>query len=390
MEARPPARAADLLRRVSVLRSSLRASLVPLLDRASARIDADLPLVESALGRLDPILSLRGIRARVVEVRDETHDVKTFVLRPNARFGTFRPGSYVTLRLKIDGKLVQRSYSLSSAPGVGAGDGLIAITVKRVQGGHVSNWLADNLRAGDVLELGPAEGQFVLPTELPKRLLMLSAGSGITPVMSMLRQLDHVDAACEVDFVHFARSPRDLIFRDELTRIAARRPNVRLHFCVEESDDVFQGDVGRFSAELLARIAPQFKTLDTFLCGPAGFMKAVMQTLEAHEADLGKLRYERFNVELDPSQFLSHVQVVQFLRSGTQSLSREARTILDEAEQLGVRIESGCRSGNCGTCACLKKSGVVVDITTGRASGDGPETIYPCISVPRGTVAVEL
>ena len=107
-----------------------------------------------------PPLSLRAVRARVVSVHDETHDTKTYWLRPNARFGSFRPGSYVTLQLRIAGLATQRSYSLSSAP---RADGLVSITVKRVPGGRVSNWLADHVRAGDVLELSAALGQFVLP-----------------------------------------------------------------------------------------------------------------------------------------------------------------------------------------------------------------------------------
>jgi hypothetical protein len=175
---------------------------VPWLDRASAQLEVDLPLLEAALGKVDRTLSLREIRARVLEVRDETHDVKTFVLRPNARFPAYRPGSYVTLRLSIAGRALERSYSLSSAP---AQDGLIAFTVKRVPGGLASNWISDNVRAGDVLALSAPAGQFVLPRELPSKLVMISAGSGITPVMSMLRQLVAERAATQIVFMHFAR-----------------------------------------------------------------------------------------------------------------------------------------------------------------------------------------
>jgi stearoyl-CoA 9-desaturase NADPH oxidoreductase len=364
---------------------------LPLIDRASLRVTADLPLLESALAKLDPTLSLRTVRARVVSVIDETHDVKTYVLRPNARFGTYRPGSYVTLRLPIDGRVVQRSYSLSSAPTAGRTDGLIAITVKRVPGGHVSNWLADTLRPGYVLELSAPQGQFVLPATLPTRMLMLSAGSGITPVMSMLRQL--VAAAAperELVFLHFARSPRDLIFRRELEALAARTPNLRLVFCVEEADASWSDARGRFSQALLEQVAPDFREMHTFLCGPSAFMQNVMQTYERAEADLSRLRYERFNVEFDASTFLEHTQIVRFARSGGQSISNRPRTILEEAEGMGVPIESGCRAGNCGTCRCRKISGVVVDITTGLASSADEGFIYPCVSVARGTVEIDL
>jgi ferredoxin-NADP reductase len=386
----------ELTRQLSQLSTAVRAEVlgraVPRLDRASARVTRDLPLVEAALARLDPTLSLRAVRARVVAVSDETHDTKTYWLRPNARFGSYLPGSYVTLRLVIDGLPVTRTYSLSSAP---RSDGLISITVKRVAGGRVSNWLADTIRPGAVLELSAPQGKFVLPAELPPRLLMLSAGSGITPVMSCLRQLVADKSRCEITFLHFARSPRDIIFRQELERIASENPNVKLVLCVEadgvnHAEPAWNGARGRFSESLLAEAADDFRTIDTYLCGPEPFMQAVMQTFERANADLAKLRYERFNVAFDASMFLEHAHVLRFLRSGTESISNRPRTILEEAESAGLRVESGCRAGNCGTCRCRKKSGVVVDINTGVASSADEQFIFPCVSVARGTVEIEL
>jgi ferredoxin-NADP reductase len=382
--------AADLSSKIGQLPVALRAlarRALPLLDRASAQLELDLPLLEAALGKLDRTLSLRQIRARVLEVRDETHDVKTFVLRPNARFPAYRPGSYVTLQLSIAGRALERSYSLSSTP---TQDGLIAFTVKRVPGGLVSNWISDNLRAGDVLTLSAPAGQFVLPHELPPKLVMISAGSGITPVMSMLRQLLAERATTQIVFMHFARTPRDLIFHDELVRLASSAPNVQLTLCVEQAGPAWTAARGRFSQALLESVAPDFRALQTYLCGPSGFMRSVMQTLEQAGADLSKLRYERFNTELDVTQFLGHTQLIRFLRSGAESLSSRPRTILEEAESLGVPIESGCRAGNCGTCRCLKRSGTVVDVITGRESSGAEEFIYPCISVARGTVELDL
>lgn len=364
----------------------VRARAAAQVDRFTRGLTVDAPLLEGALRKLDGTLSLRSIRARVVEVREETHDVKTFVLRPNARFRAYQPGSYVNLKLRIDGKPVQRSYSLSSAP---SRDGLIAITVKRVAGGLVSNWLADHVKPGFVLSLSAPAGQFVLPSERPSELLMLSAGSGITPVMSMLRQLITEDER-PITFVHFARTPSDIIFHQELLRIAEYAPHVKLVFCVEQGDASWQGHAGRFSSALLAEVAPNFRELDTFMCGPSGFMKAVVQTLEESGAELSRLRYERFAAEFDPSDFVGHGQLVRFAKSGGESMSSTPRTILDEAERLGITVEWGCRAGNCGTCRCKKMSGVVTDITTGVESGAGEEFIFPCVSIPRGAVEVEL
>lgn len=362
--------------------------LVPVVDRATARVQLNVPLLDAALARIEPTLSLHSVRAELVAIADETADTKTYWLRPNARFGSFRPGAFVNVRLPIDGRVVERSYSLSSAP---RADGLVSITVKRVPGGRCSNHLADHARVGQVLELSAPQGRFLLPEVTPPSLLMLSAGSGITPVMSMLRQLVAQNTRAEIVFMHFARTPHDVIFRAELAEIARSHANIKVVLCVEHAGDrAWDGAIGRFRESLLREHAPRFRELDTFLCGPSGFMQAVMSCFEHADADLSKLRYERFNVELDASRFLSHAQVIRFVRSGTESVSNRPRTILEEAERVGLQVESGCRAGNCGTCRCRKKSGVVVDVITGIESSAHEELIYPCVSVARGTVEVEL
>jgi ferredoxin-NADP reductase len=357
------------------------------IDRASSRVNADVPALETVLGRLDSTLSLRRILARVVEVREETHDVNTYVLKPNARFGTYRPGAYVTVHVTIDGRAVQRAYSLSSPPG---DDGLISITVKRVPGGVVSNHLARGLAKGDVLELGAPCGQFVLGSESKAPLLMISAGSGITPVMSMLRHLVRQGSNTEITFLHFARTPKDLIFGQELAAIAERAPRVKVVLCVEDADETWTGHRGRFSRSLLEATLPGFVDAETYLCGPSGFMRTVMQALEEAGADFSKLRYERFNSEFDASAFLEHSRVIRFTRSGVESLSNRPLTVLQEAEARGLKVATGCRAGTCGTCRCKKRKGVVFNTATGAFSGDGEEMIAPCVSVAQGTIEVEL
>ncbi len=178
------------------------------------------------MGELDPVRSLGELRARVVEVIEETRDTKTFVLRPNAAWRGHRAGQYTSVEAEIDGVRVRRCYSISSAPS----EALVSITVKRVADGRVSTWLHENVRAGHILGLGAPAGDFALPSPTPDKLLLLSGGSGITPVMSMLRDLALRDAIEDLVFVHHARSHAEVIFGEELADLAARhsRPAPRL------------------------------------------------------------------------------------------------------------------------------------------------------------------
>jgi ferredoxin-NADP reductase len=195
--------------------------------------------LEFWLGEVNARWSVRETRARVVTVVNETRDVKTFVLRPNAGWRGHRAGQYATVEVEIAGVRVRRCYSMSSAPA----DPLVSFTVKRAQGGKVSRWLHDRVRAGDVLRLGPASGDFVLPEPAPARLLLLSGGSGITPVMSILRDLAARGAVGDVVMLHYARSRADVIFGRELASLAASHPGLRVVFGLD--DAAARGPAGR-------------------------------------------------------------------------------------------------------------------------------------------------
>lgn len=331
------------------------------------------------LGELRPTWSRRNIRARVVQVIDETPDTRTFVLRPNRQWPGHRAGQHTLIEVEIDGVRLRRPYSLSSAPA----DRLPAITVKRIPGGRVSGWLHDRVRPGHVIGLSPPAGEFVLPDPAPDPLLLYSGGSGITPVMSILRDLAARDAVRDVVFVHHARSRRDVIFGRTLGALAARHPGLRL---LVRLDD--QG--GGFDEGELARLVPDFAARQTYLCGPPGLMERAERAWDSAGA-AARLRRERFvAVGAVPPPPAGAVDArIQLARSG-RSFAATAGTLLEQLEQAGERPASGCRMGICLSCRCRKHRGSVRNLLTGAVSSIPDEDIQLCISAPCSDVELGL
>ncbi|WP_210546199.1 ferredoxin reductase [Rhodoferax sp. PAMC 29310] len=344
-----------------------------------------LSAVEDTLRSLHPMLSLTEVRAQVVRIVDETADTKTFVLQPNAlwhgRHGEHGPraGQFVQLRLEINGRRVERIYSLSSRPGAR----LLAVTVKRQAGGLVSPHLHEHLKVGDVITIGQADGDFTLPTLLPAKMLLLSAGSGITPVMSMLRDLKARNYQGDVVFMHVCRNPAEFIFAKELLSTANRFPalSLLLHF-----DD----SVGRFTPDSLQSAVPDLGERATWMCGPSGFMDAV----EGHWATnnlTAPLKSERFvAIPMLPTTSPGTPVTVMLALSGEQFVTSGNAPLLEQAEKAGLSPKHGCRIGICRSCQCTKKSGTVENLQTGELSSMPNEQIRLCISVARTDLSLDL
>jgi ferredoxin-NADP reductase len=342
-----------------------------------------LSAIEQSLQALHPLLSFTEVRARVVKVVNETALTKTFVLQPNALWEGARAGQFVRIRQEIAGRRVERVYSLSSRPGARR----IAFTVKRQSGGQVSNHLHDHLKVGDVLTISQAMGEFVLPDTvpnlLPAKMLLLSAGSGITPVMSMLRGLNALGYTGDVAFVHICRAPDDLIFANALKDLAARWPGLRVVLHFDESE-------GRFTTDTLQHLVPDLQDRSTWLCGPSGLMDAVHQLW----LDLGvaaPLQSERFvaYVPLPASATGTPVQV-RLAASQQGFTTQGSAPLLVQAEQAGLTPKHGCRIGICRSCQCIKASGTVENLQTGEISSAPNELIRLCITAARSDVTLDL
>jgi stearoyl-CoA 9-desaturase NADPH oxidoreductase len=264
-----------------------------------------------------------------------------------------------------------------------AGARRIAFTVKRQPGGVMSNHLHDHLRAGDVLTISQAMGEFVLPDVLPANILLLSGGSGITPVMAMLRDLQARHYAGSVVFVHVCRSPDDLIFARALQSLAATWPALRLVIHFDET-------AGRFTPQILQTLVPDCASRSTWLCGPAGLMDAVHHFWES-EGIATPLQSERFvAVPLLAASAPGTPVLVSFLASGQSFTTEGAAPLLVQAEQAGFAPKHGCRIGICRSCQCVKTSGTVENLQTGEVSNAPNELIRLCISAARSDVTLDL
>lgn len=332
------------------------------------------------------------------EVRPETSDVKSFLFKAadNGQHSQFKflPGQFITLELNINGEIINRSYTISSPP---TRPHTLSITVKRTAGGIVSNWLHDNMQVGSTIAAFGPHGEFTtanvnVDRTQATKYLFLSAGSGITPLMSMTRTFHELAENQDIVFVHSARSIADIIFRKELDLIAFNQPKFRTGFVCEKLSTTEQSAsqkantlVGRLSLDSLKHLAPDFQTREIFTCGPAPYMAAVRTMLTEAGFDMAHYHEESFSFDELPVAIHdeiiaeeAHAQQaasesslitssaltktgfsVEFTKSAKSISCTSEQFILDAAKAAGLRLPSACSKGVCGTCKSKLISGQV-------------------------------
>jgi ferredoxin-NADP reductase len=340
--------------------------------------------VDGYLEQVRPTWSIHDCRAEVTEARRLTPDSVTLTLRPNRAWQGFRAGQFIQVGVEIDGVRRARCYSPASAAGA-ARD--LELTIKSHPEGLVSNFLIERAQPGMLLDLEQAAGDFHLPVELPERILLISAGSGITPVMSMLRTLCASDYHGELTFLHVAPDPERAIYRNELECIAGACPDVRLVRSYTRAPGLGEAD-GHFSAALLEQAAPDYARAETFVCGPPGLLDAVREQWGADGLE-SRLHVESFvPPTLAPPSGVAEGSI-HFTDSDIR-LDSSGASLLEQAEGAGLTPKTGCRMGICHTCSCRKRAGTVRNLATGEISSDEDEEIQICVSAPIGDVVVEL
>jgi len=345
---------------------------------------------------------------RCVKVIQETRDVRTFCFmaeQPVMFF--FKPGQFVTLELEIDGQQVMRSYTISSSPSVPYS---FSVTVKRNPGGLVSNWLHDNLEEGQELAVHGPVGQFNCIDFPADKVLLLSGGVGITPVMSMARWWFDTNADVDMVFAHSSRTPGDIVFWRELDHMASRVSNFSLHLISEriENGQAWHGYRGYLDQAKLEMIAPDFMEREVYCCGPTPYMRAVKKLLEDNGFDMSRYHEESFGeapegveekaiedaeIAQEEADALtqSDMNWVTFSNSGQSVQIAPGETLHSAASKLGINIAKACGMGICGTCKVQVKEGSASMNHNGGITDDDIEAGYvlSCCSVPDGDVVVE-
>ncbi len=359
-------------------RSRTEVGPVATLRSAAARLTHPL-LPDDYLQLLNPLWSARELRGKVVEVRKETEHAATLVIQPGWGWnGEYRAGQYIGIGTKRNGRWHWRSYSLTSTP-VQARDKTISITVKAMPEGFLSGHLVNGLAPGTVVRLAAPQGEFVLPEPPPPSILFLTAGSGITPIISMLRTMDRRGVVPDVVLVHSAPTEADVLFHAELTGLAARYPSLRLHLQLTDA-------MGMLQLDALGTVCADWTERQTWACGPPALLDAAEKAWSA--AGIGDaLHLERFSVALSGAG--GQGGQVTFEQSGKKVTVDGATTLLQAGEDAGVQMPFGCRMGICQSCVVTVVAGATRDLRSGSEHTAG-DRIQTCISAAAGDVVLNV
>ena len=337
--------------------------------------------VDRYLEQVNPMWAAHEVRARIVDIHREVDvpghpPVATITLQPTSTWEGHRAGQHVQLGVEVDGaRRTTRVFTISS-PDSRPGD-RFTVTMRANPAGTVSQYLVERATPGTMVHLSQAQGEFVLPDQVPEHIVLISGGSGITPVMSMLRSLQRRTHRGHVTFLHYAQSPDHQIFAAELDEVRRSGHGIDVHLLHPELGDP------NLSPAYLERLVPGYTDVPTWACGPAPMVEAVRGAYGESEA----LHVEYF--QPPRTSGTSAQGDVAFSKAGMEAPNTGA-PLLEQAEALGLKPEFGCRMGICFSCTAVKRDGVVRNVLTGEESSSSEEEIRVCVSAPVGDCVVEL
>lgn len=342
------------------------------LRRIGARLTTPLD-PDDYLSLINPLWTARELRGRVEKVVKETDDAATIVIRPGWGWRyDHHPGQYVGIGLQINGKFHWRSYSISTPPKHSGRT--LAITVRAMPEGFISDHLVNGVEPGTIIRLALPNGDFVLPDPPPEKLLFIVAGSGVTPVMSMLRTLDRRGTMPDVVMHYSSPTEERMLFRDEVDRLEQKYDGFTLHKLYTDTD-------GMLEMKQLDDICPDWTQRVTYACGPAPMLDAIHEHYDEHDLE-EQLHIERFSLDLGSDEDAGGT--LTFQNSNKTVEVDGATTVLEAGEEAGIGMPYGCRMGICHTCTLTMIEGKVRDMRNGDEFYDPNERVQTCVTVPVG------
>jgi len=346
--------------------------------RAGSKLTTPL-LPDDYLTLINPLWTSRELRGRIEKVVPETDDAATLVIRPGWGWRhDHRAGQYVGIGIQVDGKFQWRSYSISSPPR--RNGRTLTITVRAMPEGLLSSHLVNGLEPGTIVRLAAPEGDFVLPEPPPPRMLFLVGGSGVTPVMSMLRTLDRRRTMPDVVVHYSSPTPDRMIFREELEALEHRHDGMTLHQLHTDTD-------GMLDLADLDSFCPDWRERETYACGPAPMLDAITEHYEAAGLE-EHLHLERFSLQLGGEG--GEGGTIRFRNSNKSVEADGATTVLEAGEEAGVGMPYGCRMGICHTCTVTMVSGTVRDLRNGNEFNQPNEQIQTCVTAAVGDCTLDI
>ena len=328
----------------------------------------------------------------LTKTEQQTHDARTLRFQVlNEKRLSAKPGQFLTFHWTIDGQRISRPYTICSSP---IRDDYVEITSKRMKNGCVSVFLNEQAKPGLVVQASGPYGQFYFDQALHKSIVLIAAGSGITPMISMLSYIDDVKLPNPVTLLYFVRTIQDIIFQNELARLGRSLPNFKCEVCLSRPDAAWKGHSGHLTEEFVFQQVPDLDSPTFFLCGPKGFMDSAHKILSTLGVSKARILQESFGESERSTESNRResgaTETLVFIRSKKVCQASAGSTLLELAEKNGVQIPYGCRQGLCGTCSTRVLSGVVqMDVEDGLTSeqkNDG--YVLPCVSRIKGTVVV--
>ena len=345
------------------------------------------PLVDPAVydfwaQKLSPTLSWDRCLARIESRHVEARDTISLILKPNRQFQGFQPGQHLNVTVEVDGVRLSRSYSPSDAL---RSDGRIRLTIKAIPEGKVSRHLVHHSKVGDVIELGIAFGDMTLPKEAAAW-LFVAAGSGITPIMSLLQTLLQKPLEQPVTLIYWARTRADLCFSEDLHSLGRRDPLLKIHTVLTRESERLTNELdGRPRETLFRNLVPDLERRRVYVCGPDGFVGSVRKLLEPQAA---LFRAESFSPA--PVVTRAGAPVTVTLSKSNLSVQVPSGTpLLKALEDSGLKPAYGCRMGICNTCSCQKQAGSTTDTRNGAVQNE-PGPVRLCINSANSDLTLEL